>query len=387
MTSIFSGWFSSGQAPEPLEPGVYHMKASPGSSIPFRLHLRVEHGDRSILIVNAATVLHLNPTATAHALQLVQGATEEDAAAAIAQRYNVSRKQARDDHTALREKILTLATNPDVDPVLYLNLERARPYEGTPTAPYRIDLALTYATDPDGKYDPLVRERVDQELSTAEWKQILDHSWDAGIPHVTFTGGEPTRREDLLDLIRHAEQLGQVTGLITEGRKLADPAFVRELQKAGLDHFLIVHLPDVPANLEGIKNALASDVYTAIHLTLDPESVPEFETHLSRLRDLGVPAVSLSAPSTEGALGEALTQASDFATNIGLQLLWDLPAPYSVNHPIAIEIEEAQPQGAGRAWLYVEPDGDVLPAQGINDVLGNMLTDPWTSIREKAIAG
>jgi len=30
--------------------------------------------------------------------------------------------------------------------------------------------------------------------------------------------------------------------------------------------------------------------------------------------------------------------------------------------------------------LYVEPDGDVLPAQGVNRVLGNILTDPWKKI-------
>jgi len=386
MTSIFSRWFSSSQASEPFEPGVYHRKAAPGSPFPYRLHLRVEHGDRSILIVNAATILHLNPTATAHALQLIQGASDEQAADAIAKRYNVSRKQAHRDHVALREKILTLATNPDVDPVLYLDFERARPYEGTPSAPYRIDLALTYATDPDGKYDPLARERVNKELSTDEWKEILQTTWNAGIPHVTFTGGEPTRRADLVDLIRYAEKLGQVTGILTEGRKLADPAYVRELQKAGLDHFLIVYLPGTPSNLEGIKNALASDVFTAIHLTLDQENMHQIEVNLSQLRDLGVPAISLSAPSTEGALGRALTQASDYATNLGLQVLFDLPAPYSVNHPIALEIEETQPQGAGRAWLYVEPDGDVLPAQGINEVLGNILSDAWPSIREKAIS-
>jgi MoaA/NifB/PqqE/SkfB family radical SAM enzyme len=37
-------------------------------------------------------------------------------------------------------------------------------------------------------------------------------------------------------------------------------------------------------------------------------------------------------------------------------------------------------QGAGRAWLYVEPDGDVLPAQGINKILGNLVSDSWEKI-------
>jgi MoaA/NifB/PqqE/SkfB family radical SAM enzyme len=41
-------------------------------------------------------------------------------------------------------------------------------------------------------------------------------------------------------------------------------------------------------------------------------------------------------------------------------------------------------KGAARSWLYVEPDGDVLPGQGINHVLGNMLTDPWETIWSEA---
>ena len=41
-------------------------------------------------------------------------------------------------------------------------------------------------------------------------------------------------------------------------------------------------------------------------------------------------------------------------------------------------VEDNIPSGAGKTWLYVEPDGDVLPAQGMADnVLGNFLRDPW----------
>ncbi len=51
-----------------------------------------------------------------------------------------------------------------------------------------------------------------------------------------------------------------------------------------------------------------------------------------------------------------------------LELVWDLPVPYSSNNPVSLELEkegnQAFVEGAGKAWLYVEPDGDVLPAQG-----------------------
>ena len=42
----------------------------------------------------------------------------------------------------------------------------------------------------------------------------MDKAWAAGIPHITFTGGEPTLRDDLPALIAHAEKIGQVTGLL-----------------------------------------------------------------------------------------------------------------------------------------------------------------------------
>jgi len=66
-------------------------------------------------------------------------------------------------------------------------------------------------------------------------------------------------------------------------------------------------------------------------------------------------------------------------------LIWDLPVPYSRLNPIELELEEetSRFEGTGRAWLYVEPDGDVLPGQGINKVLGNLLTDPWEQVLEQ----
>jgi MoaA/NifB/PqqE/SkfB family radical SAM enzyme len=46
-----------------------------------------------------------------------------------------------------------------------------------------------------------------------------------------------------------------------------------------------------------------------------------------------------------------------------------------------VEVEAGlPPEQVARQHLYVEPDGDVLPAQGYNVVLGNLLRDPWEGI-------
>jgi len=281
-----------GATPDPIQPGIYHFQAPPDSTIPYRLHLRIEPSQLGLMIINAATVLHLNETAAAHAYEIVQGHDVETAARIVSRRYQVSRKQAAHDQETIRQRIVTLATFPDVDPVTFLGLERSEPYDDIPSSPYRLDLALTYELDPDGAIDPLARDRVDRELSTDEWKQILDIAWNAGIPHVVFTGGEPTRRTDLIELIQHAENLGQVTGILTHANRLADRTYVEQLAQAGCDHLLIVLHPEDSENLEGLKQALVSDIFTAVHLTITSADSPDIKRGFSfKHRNLtGVPA-------------------------------------------------------------------------------------------------
>ena len=379
MSSILSRLLPPYEKPEPLKSGMYHWMAPDDAPIPYRLHLRVEEDETSILIVNAATVLHLNPTATAHALQLIEGASEDRAAEFVANRYRVSRRRALKDHRELREQIITLATIPDVDPVVYLGMDRTEPYAEYPSAPYRLDLALTYRCDPDGTLDPLARRRVDRELDTTEWKQIIATTWEAGIPHITFTGGEPTLRSDLPNLIAFAEEIGQVTGLLTDGRRLADETYLDSLSQAGLDHILVALVVEDATSMQGLKNALATDVFTAVHLTLTPKMIGMVNKTLEELVEIGVPAVSLSTSDTTEEMAQVLSETREYAASLDLDLIWDLPAPFSSTNPIALELD-VPPVGAGRAWLYVEPDGDVLPAQGINQVLGNLLRDPWLDI-------
>jgi MoaA/NifB/PqqE/SkfB family radical SAM enzyme len=246
-----------------------------------------------------------------------------------------------------------------------------------------LDIALTYSINPDGELDPLARARVDRELTTDEWKEVLKKAWEAGIPHITFTGGEPTRRDDLVELITFAEQLGQVTGVLTDGRRLADPGYVHALSQAGVDHFLIALVPEDPNSLQGLQNALASDVFTAVHLTITKDFTHKANDWLQRLQKMGLKAISFSSTDVSDDRVKIIAELRELAANLGMDLIWDIPAPYSNNNPIALEIAEA-PSGAGRVWLYVEPDGDVLPGQGVNKILGSILEEPWKVLWDKA---
>jgi MoaA/NifB/PqqE/SkfB family radical SAM enzyme len=269
---------------------------------------------------------------------------------------------------------------PDLDPTTYLDFERVAPYTKDLTAPLRLDCALTYLLPAGTQAAYAPTKRVDRELTTQEWQSILDKAWAAGIPHITFTGGEPTLRADLPELIRHAEKVGQVTGLLSDGLKLADKEYLHTLLQTGLDHLLFLLDPDNPSSWKALEVILPEDLYTTVHLTVTPQNTERAGNILEKLAALGVKSISLGA--SEASLHDALHALHNKVSNLGMTLRWDLPVPYSAENPVAHEtIEDEVPNGAGKAWLYVEPDGDVLPTQGDADhILGNILKDPWEKI-------
>jgi MoaA/NifB/PqqE/SkfB family radical SAM enzyme len=213
-----------------------------------------------------------------------------------------------------------------------------------------------------------------------EWKTILEKAWQAGIPHVIFTGGEPTLRPDLPELIQKAEELGQVTGLITDGVRLTEKDYLHQLLNAGLDHIMLTLAPEESTPWEALRDAIGEDIFVSVHVTLTDKNLVKLDETLDRLTKIGVRSLSISA--SNDATVQALPSLQRKCAEMGFSLVWDLPVPYSANNPINLELENAAEklEGSGKTWLYVEPDGDVLPGQGINRVLGNILNDPWESI-------
>jgi hypothetical protein len=365
---------------KPLPAGVHHFQSPTEDEKPFRLHLRLNKDGSGILILNASTVLQLNATAAEYAYHLIKGTEPLEAAKSISARYRIKKSQALEDFGDFMERILTLAHTDDLDPVSSLGFERVQPNSANLTAPLRLDCALTYRLPPGG--DPLnaPSKRVERELTTDEWKSIMDKAWALGIPQIVFTGGEATLRDDLPELIAYAEKNGQVAGLLTDGQRLADNDYLDSLLQTGLDHLMIVLPTQAEPNWQAIQNALVADIFLSVHLTLTPQNAPGAQSLMEKLHQAGVEAVSLSV--ADPTLGEMLSRLHDLAANLNLRIVSDLPVPYSEAHPVALETaEDAEPGGAGKAWLYVEPDGDVLPSQGMADqILGNLLRDEWARI-------
>ena len=340
-----------------------------------------------MLVVNGSTVVHLNQTAAEYTYHLIKSTPADEAARSVSQRYGIDRAQAQGDYQALTDRIRTLVEVPDLDPVTYLDFDRDEMYSGESSAPYRLDCALTYRLPETGyaRYAPV--DRVKQELPQDDWETMLKKAWDAGIPHVVFTGGEPTLRPDLPDLIAYASQLGMVTGLLTNGARLAERDYLHQILQSGLDHVMLMLDTGDDATWEALRDILAEDLAVTVHLSITPYYLLTNTVVFDRLVNMGVKAVSISASSHD--LDEFLPPARQAAAERQLRLVYDLPVPYSRLNPVALELVQAGddvPQGAGKAWMYVEPDGDVLPAQGILEVRGNLLNDSWDTIWKQPVA-
>lgn len=106
--------------------------------------------------------------------------------------------------------------------------------------------------------NPLELDRVNTELSTEVWQDVMRQAADLGILQIHLSGGEPTVRKDLEDIVEVASKVGLYTNLITAGVTLTRDRLKR-LKDLGLDHVQL-SIQDVDdANAEKIsayKNGL-----------------------------------------------------------------------------------------------------------------------------------
>ena len=248
---------------------------------------------------------------------------------------------------------------------------------------------------------------IDKSLSTEEWKLIIDKCREVGIPQLTFTGGEPTQRKDLTELIDYAHW--HVTRLNTNGLNLT-PDYAKKLFNANLDgvqvtlysqdagvHDNLVGKKDAwPKTIQGIKNALKAGLSVSVNTPLVRLN-SNYEETLKFIHELGVKYVSCSGLIPAGAAkgqiktGAALSNADLMAVmrvavktakTLGLDLAFTSPG--WLTHEQIQELGLSDPVcGACLTNMAVMPNGAVTACQSWltdPDGLGNLLTSPWHTI-------
>ena len=166
--------------------------------------------------------------------------------------------------------------------------------------------------------------REDPDPSLEECKRaIREIVRQCGQPLLQFSGGEPTLRDDLPELIRYAREAGcSYTQLNTNGIRLAqDPAYAKSLAEAGLD---IVFL-----QFDGTRE----DIYETLR------GAPMLETKLEAIRvcselRLGVTLVpTVVRGVNDDNLGEIVALARDLAP--GVRGIHFQPVSYFGRYPAA----------------------------------------------------
>jgi radical SAM protein with 4Fe4S-binding SPASM domain len=274
-----------------------------------------------------------------------------------------------------------------------------------------MDLAITYRCNNNCSHCYNARPRNYPEMPVEQWKKVIDKVWDLRIPHVVFTGGEPTLYNGLVELVAYAEEKGLITGLNTNGRKLADEDFVDSLVKAGLDHVQITlesHDADIRNRMvaakeawgetvTGLKNVLASKLYVMTNTTLLTHNKDSIRETLAFLAEIGVPTVGLNALIYAGKgkdvgtglheeeLPPLLEVARAMTQSNGQRLIWYTPTQYCHFNPLQLDLGV---KGCTAALynMCVEPNGDVIPCQSYYQSLGNLLDKPWNEIWEHPLA-
>ncbi len=410
------GWFDrlstkvEARAPDLPAPGLYHY-VHQAESERSRVHLRVDADGSGVLIVNANRVVHLNPMAVHMAYLALEKRSQAHAVAELTRRYRVPADRVRQDWETTSAQIDELVRPDGACPLHELNLEVTAPFSASPSAPYRMDLALTYRCNDDCAHCYNARPRTFPELDTTSWKRILDRVWQLGIPHVVFTGGEPTLRSDLAELVAHAESNGQITGMNSNGRRLGDPDYLPALVDAGLDHVQItVESHDSATHdrmvgrrgawqqtIAGVRHAVDSPLYVMTNTTLLRENSGHLGELLDFLANMGVPTVGLNAliysgsglsvrsGLSESELPALLELARERTQRHGQRLIWYSPTQYCHFDPMQLDLGV---KGCTAALynMCVEPDGSVLPCQSYYQPLGNLLDSPWESIWNHELA-
>jgi radical SAM protein with 4Fe4S-binding SPASM domain len=392
------------------EPGLFAYTLQKGDET-VRVHLRIEPKGEALLLINANRSLHLNPSAVAIAQGYLEGKSQNQAVGELMKNYKVPRQRALEDVNEIYNQLESLVWFDGSCPIHDLQLELLPPFSQSPSAPYRMDLALTYRCNNDCPHCYNARTRDFPELSTEEWNQVIDSLWSLGIPHICFTGGEATLYDGLEDLIMKAESNGQITGLLTNGRRLADQHYLEGLKFAGLDHIQITlesHLPHIhdamvaskgawKQTVAGLRNVVASEMYVMTNTTLLRENAESIEATIDFLAELGVPTVGINALIYAGQgktvgtglreeeLGPLLERVRVKTEAYGQRLIWYTPTQYCHFDPAQLQLG-VKTCTAAQYNMCIEPDGAVLPCQSFYKPLGNFLRDSWDSIWNHELA-
>lgn len=267
------------------------------------------------------------------------------------------------------------------------------------------DLKCPHCYSDSGERDP-------EELSTEEAKEVITEIADLGAKIIILDGGEPALREDLVDLVTHARDVGLKPVLGSNGMSLSED-LVSRLLSVGCRGIAISldgadpHTHDSFRGLEGAWERTIEGAKNCARLGMPFQIAPlVYRDNWTQLEDIAKKAKSLGANAVEvfdyvpsgrgrGKIEYELT--TDQRKSIIDQIVrWqskgDITYRVIALPQYWVEVERTVPEdevlekytrsccAAGTRYITILPNGDVIPCMVLQVKLGNVREDSLKEI-------
>jgi len=246
-----------------------------------------------------------------------------------------------------------------------------------------------------------------KEMSVEQIKKVLRTIYqEAKVPSVSFTGGEPTLRPELPELIDYSRSLGMRVNLITNGITVT-AEMAATLAASGLD--------SAQVSLEGVTpqvhdavvqyNGAFERSVAAVAYLKDAGIATHTNTTITRMNlhqcnlfprfvkeELGNDKFSMNLVIPSGSssihqdllvkysdVGHQLKQIMQHSEESGVEFMWYSPVPMCMFNSVAHGLGN-KGCSACDGLLSVAANGDVLPCSSFAHPVGNLLSRDFTSI-------
>ena len=234
-------------------------------------------------------------------------------------------------------------------------------------------------------------------------KDVIDQVIGMGTTLIIFDGGEPMMYPELAEVVRHVDPDKAIVTVFTSGTGLT-MELAESLKVAGL--FAVNVSIDSPHReehdrmrgrigvfddaLAAIKNSLAAGMFVDIYVVLSPMNIHDLKEFYSLAVETGVHELSFYeiVPT-----GRWIDHETDVLSDADREIL-DSFVKWAANdgRVRVFSIPHAMEKigcFAGKRWLHVTPQGDVLPCACIPIPYGNIREEGietiWKRIRKDSI--
>ena len=261
--------------------------------------------------------------------------------------------------------------------------------------------------------------RHPEELSTEQGYRLLEEIKSFGDPLMVFTGGDPLKRPDLYDLIRHSVRIGLRTNVTPSATPLLTADAIRRFQEAGIARMAIsLDGPDaathddfrgIPGTFDramfALREARRIGLDTQLQTTVTQRNLARLPEIAEIAREVGTKMWSLfflivtgRAESQDDLLPEQYEQVFEFMYNLSKS------APYGIKTTEAMhyrryvaqrmksEHRNAPSEAAGavvwrtagvsdgKGFVFVSHRGEIYPSGFLPLRGGNVLESSLTDV-------